>query len=75
VRMSNYGVRSGSEKDEEQICKEKSVSELSVYYYYYTVILLLLLLLLLLNFSASAGKYSPILVCSNQHNWSRWSYL
>jgi hypothetical protein len=37
--ISNYGERSGSVKDEEQICKEKSVSELSVG-------LLLLLLLL-----------------------------
>jgi hypothetical protein len=33
--MSNYGVRNGSAKDEEQICKEKSVSELSVWVYYY----------------------------------------
>ena len=27
------------------------------------------------HFSALAGKYSPILGCSNQLDWARWSYL
>ena len=25
------------------------------------------------HFSALAGKYSPILGCSNQQDWARWS--
>ena len=39
------------------------------------VLLLLLLLYRISQFSALAGKYSPILGFSNQQDWARWSYL
>jgi len=55
------------------LCMVRSaITHLSYYYYYYhhhhrrrRIS----------HFSAFAGKYSPILGCSNQQDYARWSYL
>ena len=61
--MSNYGRRSGSAKDEEQICKEKSVNELSVII---IIIIIITIIISIIEFLTSQLRLGNI--CSNQQD-------